>query len=584
MTARGGFRIGSSSPPPGVVRSEPLVPPTVHTARLGLILGVGLAAELATWFASSLGRPNERVDNPDHIRKVLFETTHRSVLIVLDEAVFTFNRVNYLIAASCEFNVPIGVLPLCADRAKANLFLKRLLARAAGRRKYSHRTALYSDFVDRWPEHFAIPGSMFGVANSADFIDCIKAGTEAAVLHSHGNGADFRIGTSVLCVQVNSAHRARGRPGEKYLPCQGGGPCRLGHKASFTAFHGPEAVRSRLLVLLSCSTHHPQDGLLDQRFLFSTALLEGEHTEGIVGSIRINFGTPELGLAVMRALDAGLTLGQIALQINKISPYGPPSYLCVGDPELSLARNTSGLSKSGHPASPGHPGRNVPQGGSVLQSDAAVPYLFAADLLTACSSRTVQKGLLALPERLRSAGLHGLGGRSFDHRLDRDLAHALADILVSAVADRDGFQPPWWRLCTTAATSDSAERCPVCARKVTQQSMRSQLYQRYHRIVRRCPQHGVLLDRPATGEWTPLRLASGREGGFDVHGTPAVGIIVVVRRSAEGAVSTVELDALQPVQSLPLSAGDCGLLVQVHDGVFAYLAVSGWPSPVEALP
>jgi hypothetical protein len=330
-----------------------------------------------------------------------------------------------VIRASCQLDLPVGVLPLDAGPTGA-LAAIRSVTQLPQDPVYTHRVALYSDFFGTPPGAATPAMPLFGETTSEPFLDWLTTGTEAVVLHVHGNGADLRVGTEVLCVQVGADRPTQAKPDERYLPCQGGGRCRLEHKTSFRAFHGPSVMRSRLVVLLSCSGFHPSDGLLDDRFTFSGALRKGNHVRGVITSTMINFGTPELAVATMATLDAGATLGELASKINRVPGYGPPSYLCLGDPDLRL---------NGPPIV--DPPTIVPLLRPALVQMSTghcqtVSNLFTADVVTAS---TPNSHSLQLGNRLRIRALGPGQAGDTDTAVDGELAEA---IVLAAADSADG--------------------------------------------------------------------------------------------------------------------------------------------------
>ncbi|MGF1431535.1 hypothetical protein, partial [Kitasatospora sp. LaBMicrA B282] len=313
----------------------PLPGPTpAPAARGGLVLGCGSATELARCYAQALGRRFQELPADRPVAEALAAADRtESVLVVLPEPGCDLATVTRLVETARRHRIRFGLLPLSADPTEAlHLVVRSWAAQVAPAPDHAHRTMLYCDFRREAP---AGPALSYGSDGSEEFVTRLREGAQAVVLHSHGNGADFRVGSHVLCLQVDRLRPEPARPGERHLPCQGGGGCRLAHKTSFRAFHGAAALRARLLVLLSCSAYQPADGLLDARFQLSRTLLYGPHVAGFVASTRINHGTVQLGVAVERLLDQGASLGEVALRINLLAGEGLASYVCVGDPELA---------------------------------------------------------------------------------------------------------------------------------------------------------------------------------------------------------------------------------------------------------
>lgn len=304
-------------------------------AGTGLVLAWDGVADIGRGYARALSRPFGTVPDRESWPDIAAAAVgaYSSVLVLVRERQFDFSLANQFMREGAALRLPIGVLALPDDQGDAEEFTVRAVRHWRSPVPAPHRLALYCDFRTSAPAPF--PWA-FGSTGSDAFIDRLRSGVDAVVLHSHGNGADFRVGEHVLCLQADRFKPAPGLPGERCLPCQAGGFCRLDHRSRFRAFHGVSAVRARLMVLLSCSAYQPRDGLLEPRFQFARRMIShGGHTAGLVASTRINHQTPQLGVAVARLLDRGASLGEVAMRINLLSS-APPSYLCVGDPDLRL--------------------------------------------------------------------------------------------------------------------------------------------------------------------------------------------------------------------------------------------------------
>ena len=248
------------------------------------------------------------------------------------------------------------------------------------------------------------------------------------------------------------------------------------------------------MAFLSCATVQTADGLLDSADLFATHLLRGPDTEVVLASLRINFGTPEMGAAVMRALAHGQPVGEVALRINSLSAYGPASFVCLGDPEVRVpARAVSRTAADAAWAS------RAPVLGPAPAS--APRLLFAADLLAdlgTTSSSTRQALRLAA----------GRGGSADDlSALDRQLLTALVHH-ADRLADLVGV---WSARCLPDGKHAPAA-CPRCSGAAIEETWSSALYRGYARMLRRCRVHGVLAEQP-TGAWPgPDWLATDADG------------------------------------------------------------------------
>ena len=498
----------------------------------------------------------------------------RSAFVLAPERDLDFETVNQLIEQGRSQRLPIGVLPLPSEATDAAALVDRALRLADPTPRHRHRTALYSDFQAHPPA--TLPG-VYGSEQADAFLERLATGVEGVVLHSHGNGADFRVGNHVLCLRVGPEAPAPGRAGERFLPCQAGGICRLDHKTGFVAYHGAASVRTRLLVMLSCSAYQPHGGLLGARFQFSQQLQRGEHVAAVVASTRINHGTPQLGVAVNRLMEAGATIGEVAMRINLLAAEGSASYVCLGDPDLVLPPQQASVPGPGpvpitaaatavvgtggvtDPTGPGPRTASTPPAGADL--------LFAADL-----AATLHAGDTAA--RLAQAAAGTLRGPATE-----DADRAFAGLLARAAQTGDGA-PPWLPLCSSGEQQVSAETCPQCARPVVEDAYTASLYPGYRRTVTRCLVHGVLRDAPAL---TSAQIPS------DVHFDPGTRTVSWDGAGLAGVCAVVPGNCGQPPSPVPAEAGLYRIpavvtgaltLVHVRAGAFASVAVDvGETSP-----
>ncbi|WP_128378884.1 hypothetical protein [Streptomyces cavernae] len=495
----------------------------VHSG--GLVIGWGTGGDLARSYADALGRPFLAVSGGrEWPRAAIAAAESGSGFVVLPEEDFDFGTAGMLFEHGRNMNLPVGVLPLPMDRTEAAFLVARAWALRRLHRPFAHRTALYCDFRSGPPG--GLPDA-YGSAQAGQFLELLRTGVEAVVLHSHGNGADFRVGSHVLCLQADPSRPAPGRQGEKFLPCQGGGHCRLDHKTGFVAFHGASAVRTRLMVMLSCSAYQPHGGLLDPRFQFSRRLLTGRDTVGLVASTRINHGTPQLGVAVATLLRNGASLGEVALRVNALSAGGPPSYLCVGDPDLTLTATSdphlaqdhdpvprrAGRRRPGARTPPAPPPGSGPERAGPHPSSADSPIsgprpLEPAPRLLFASDMAAHNGDVGAARLLAEAGVRAIRTQSVLPVSDRRLARSLADWVAARTADATGVgpdEPAWAHLCVPAGSRQSAP-CPQCARPVVTREHRSPLYRDYRRLVRRCTVDGLLADVPDASARVPRHV------------------------------------------------------------------------------
>ncbi|WP_159400934.1 hypothetical protein [Streptomyces sp. NRRL B-24484] len=410
---------------------------SMGTAAAGPVLGHAGAAAAARAHAAALGRPFRATATRQELLGAVAAAAGGPAFVLAPEDGLDLRLTGELAETARAHAVRLGVLPLPPDPAAAARLLDRSARAVGAGPRHPHRTLHYCDFRSE-----AVPGPRhsYGSADSDAFVDRLAEGAEAVVLHSHGNGADFRVGRHVLCLQADPLRPAPGRPGEQYLPCQAGGPCRLEHKTGFRAFHGAGAVRTRLLVLLSCSAWQPAGGLLGARFQLARRLLDGPHVAGFVASTRINHGTPQLGAAVERLLDTGAPLGEVALRINLLAGEGLASYVCVGDPELRIPAEAGPGTPSAPAAGTRAPARSAARpAAAVAAVTAPVPLPDeprAARRLV--QSRIVRRAVaagdrpeadLALADRLAAAGRP-------DPAPDGELDRTLCEFLAATLAHR----------------------------------------------------------------------------------------------------------------------------------------------------
>ncbi|MGW3461835.1 hypothetical protein ACWDE9_20565 [Streptomyces olivaceoviridis] len=470
-------------------------PRAATTTRAGLVLGWGVPETLVLGYARTRDRPGLLVPDRASALEVLSAGRHRSVFLLAPERDLDFPTVGRLIEQGRAARLPIGLLPLPDDPDEAGRAVRRAERQAAGAgRAYRHRTALYCDFR---PEPPSPDPSAHGSGQADAFMARLTDGVEGLVLHSHGNGADFRVGNHVLCLRVGPKAPAPGEPGERFLPCQAGGVCRLDHKTGFVAYHGADAVRARLVVMLSCSAYQPHGGLLGARFQLSQNLMRGEDVAAVVASVRINHGTPQLGVAVDRLLREGASVGEVALRINRLAPADAASYVCLGDPDLTLSRlptTTPGAATAATPAAPATasagpytaPGRDPAAPAARRRSgptpQGPVDLLFAADLAASQGAVTTAAALAAAA----TDAIRGPATPRFDRHVARMLARAVDD----------GDRPAWHPLCTSTGEG-AGPPCPLCGGPTVEEEHASRLYAGYLRRLTLCPTHAVVRDVPA---------------------------------------------------------------------------------------
>ncbi|MFI9275833.1 hypothetical protein ACIGXM_34815 [Kitasatospora sp. NPDC052896] len=529
----------------------------------GLVIGQGSAGELAHRYAEALGRPFLAVEDSDQALRALDLAAARdgSAFVLLAELELGFREVNALMGRGRELNLPVGVLPLPADPAEAAALVDRAATLHAPTPRHRHRSLYYTDFRRTPPAER--PG-VYGSAQSGEFVEQLRSGAEAVVLHSHGNGADFRVGEHVLCLQVDGLRPAPARAGERFLPCQGGGPCRLDHKSGFQAFHGARAVRARLLVLLSCSAYQPHDGLLGARFQLSQQLLRGAHVAGVVASTRINHGTPQLGVAVAQLLQEGASLGEVALRVNRLSAQGPASYVCLGDPDLVLPPAGATERPAQAPVAAAAPVRTAttPARAAVRPWQSTVDLLFATEFAAATDSTR-------LSGRLAEAAVAAMRAPASATKLDTALLRVLAAAPEEA----------WQQLCLPTGSRPDGQ-CPACGGPVTETAYAAVLHPAYRRTVRRCAVHGLLSDTPAGAANIPLGVHHDRADGLVHWDTGQLsGWCTVVGEGGDGGRFPAPVPAGAGSQRVPGPAGESVTLCHTAAGAFSRIRVfTGTPA------
>ncbi|MER7667365.1 hypothetical protein ABTY61_02730 [Kitasatospora sp. NPDC096128] len=537
----------------------------------GLVIGQGGTGELARRYAEALKRPFLAVADTDQALRALDLAAERgdSAFVLPAEEELGFHEVNALMGRGRELNLPVGVLPLPADRTEAAELVVRAAALHAPTPRHRHRSLYYTDFRRTPPADR--PG-VYGSAQSGEFIEQLRSGAEAVVLHSHGNGADFRVGEHVLCLQVDRLKPAPAQAGERFLPCQGGGPCRLDHKSGFRAFHGAQAVRARLLVLLSCSAYQPHDGLLGARFQLSQRLLRGAHVAGVVASTRINHGTPQLGVAVAQLLQEGASLGEVALRVNRLSAQGPASYVCLGDPDLVLPPADAAERPDRAPAAAAAPARpttatnrpaTAPARAATAPARAAArPWQSTVDLLFAAEFAAATDSAL-LSGRFAEAAVASMRAPVNATELDT----ALLRLLAAAPEDA------WQQLCRPTGSRPDGH-CPACGGPATETEYAAVLHPAYRRTVRRCAVHGLLSDTPAGPADVPLDARHHHADGL-VRWDPGQlsGWCTTVGRGGGAGRSPAPVPAGTGSQHLPEPTGEGVTLCHAAAGAFSRVRV-----------
>ncbi len=216
-----------------------------------------------------------------------------------------------------EANLSVGVVPCTTDTEPAYL---------TDGTTFRSRALFFSYFFGA-PR---VPGRThaYGRPGWADFVNELERGAQAVVVHTHSNGVDARIGDAVLCARLMAESIAT----ERCLPCQSGGPCIRETIPTLQRFLTPSFLQCRALVLLGCTGFPPADSLLDYRASLVHAALHQGAVTSVVTSIRLSTASLSLALAAKKFLEAGGSMGELALQINRQEPGRLPHFICLGDP------------------------------------------------------------------------------------------------------------------------------------------------------------------------------------------------------------------------------------------------------------
>lgn len=307
-----------------------------------------------------------------------------------------------------------------------------------------------------------VPGEAdtYGRPGWEAFLAASEAGAEAMILHTHSNGADAPFGGAILCARVDG--RLRAARLVRCLPCHADGPCIREPGHEFSVYFGPSRLRCHALVLLSCTGFPPADSLLQYEASLAHAALRGGTIRSIVTSIRIAGSTTlPLAIGAKRYLEAGATMGTLALAINLADTASLPHYVCIGDPEH---RPIDGPIETGRPCVTAEP----------QPSDLCRP----------------QRALVALAEAELLARAEPVPWSAIEARI-RFLEQAASTAAHVPVAD-----PPRLvgdRVLSLERLAERVEgegRCPSCDQPTERRRAGSGLA-REDLVLERCPTHGI---------------------------------------------------------------------------------------------
>ena len=341
----------------------------------------------------------------------------QTLYLVAPHETFTQEFVGRLTVTATDVGVPVGLMPVSSRPGGQGGGPAPSL--------HSEDVLLYSDFLSSR----SASTQVFGPGESPAFIERARQGSAATVLQAHGNGADLRVGSQVLCARV--AATATTMPEQERLPCQSGGSCRLDQHHRFLAFHQVGGVlRTRLLVLLSCAGYQPAGGILGfDHQLAGQWLGPPDSDRSLVTSTRLAFSKPELAFACARAVSRGLSAGRLALQLNRRSELGEASYVCLGDPTVSVRGAAGPFAKEVQVAhtTAGRPESADDNQGGRFANPRRATQAWLVDTLAGADERAKP-----IAERLEAAAVDGRGD---DNALDFDLCSVLAGVLATRGAD-----------------------------------------------------------------------------------------------------------------------------------------------------
>ena len=413
------------------------------------------------------------------------------------------------------------------------------------------------------------PGvALFGEAGVAEFLEEVEAGAEAALFNTHGNGFDMRVGDRIVCARIGAD------PVDGALPCFAGGGCLrgAGPVADPSRYIDPRKLRAEVLILDSCWSVMPRDGLYSAGHGVCEVALRSGTTQAVLAPTQIQSTTPARFASILARYLAGEALGRIALAINgdSLAAAGePPSWIVIGDPARSgAARMTVGSpqeSGSGwlvepldrvlsadrlpHDASPVAVGKAKDDARDIhawVSGGGPGSERLVTALRTPPETTVVRAAAGAARDRARAAVvaalllrvasgeasgrlLEGLDAQAVAVGLDTPAPNAgsvpgMDDALAAAVTrvarESDGDLLPYWRTWMTAAREDVLTG--PCGGRVQRTALTDPTVRRSGRLVARCLTHGALVDRPgplAEGEQWPDPCS-------DTHGQPDVSVQV----------------------------------------------------------
>jgi len=365
----------------------------------------------------------------------------------------TYQVLQSLTLLSVRRELPLGLIP-CAPESQIPLSPAPNPQSVVLRQ----RSLLYSHF-------FAgqrVPGIQHTHGRPAweAFLTEAARGGEVMVLHTHSNGADAPIGGTILCSRVDGLPTSSQR--RRCLPCFAGGPCIREHRDARWYF-SPSYLRCRALVFLSCTGFPPADSLLRYEGSLVQAALRGGMIRSVVTSIRVaGSATFALALSSKEYIDAGHSMGALALAINHADAEQAPHYICIGDPEYCPIQGPLELVPMDDDVPPAPPAIDTPRayGADVVLAE--------AELL----ARTVPPQWGSVEDRAQA--IHGMAHRPADAGIDTPR-------LIGA----RGLPLEHW-----AERLEGAGCCPHCKEPTRRYRSRSQIARKDLRLEC-CREHGI---------------------------------------------------------------------------------------------
>jgi hypothetical protein len=304
--------------------------------RGGTVAALGEAGRAAAeLYAAAYARPIVTFDSDAELWRWLARSRTSTAFIMAPATWFSFERCDALVATVLRCELPIGIYPLPTNVRAAARAAARLVALGMRDAPDPATVTAYSDYVPSMSATRIAAADFYGRDEVDGFLRALGMGTGAAIVHTHSNGADFRLGGHVLCVQADDLRPSGPRRGERCLPCQAGGPClRAGLQPR--SFVGAAAFRTPVVIFLSCNVLLPHGALLHHRLGYLEALFRGDTVRAAIASYTANSSPVSRVQEIAELVLRGTPLGEVAASLGRSQARGTGSYVCVGDPETIL--------------------------------------------------------------------------------------------------------------------------------------------------------------------------------------------------------------------------------------------------------